>query len=164
MPVYMKIDGIPGECRVLGHENEIELDSFSWSGATNNTVFGPTGFTPSKFQVDGLRIAKRADLSTLPLMQRIATGRSIPKVQLSVDSSGGSSRPVTYLKYYLGGVFVVDLDQSYSSGDPVPTDALKLKFNQIYVEYYQQNSSGQMILANKAGWDFAKNQALNSPP
>ncbi len=87
VPVFLKLDGIPGESGDALHPGEIDVKSFGL-GAKNSSVGG----APGKVTFSSVTFTKTYDKSSPLLLQRVATGARIPQATFSFRRSGKRAR------------------------------------------------------------------------
>lgn len=151
---YLKIDGIAGESRVKGHENEIQIESFSW-GATNTS--SETRRASGKVSFSDFSFAKMLDKASPLLFQAVASGKRLPKVTFYGVSTG--ERAGDYLTITLSDVLVSSYQNSGASGG-APSDSFSVNFAKITFDYKPQNADGSFGTAVHGGWDLKANKAV----
>ncbi len=156
--IYAKMTGIEGESRDQKHQNEIEVNSFSW-GMTNAGTFSTGGGGGAgKVNVGDWNGTKFIDKAGVPLMVACATGRHIPEVVISMVKSGGD-RP-EFLRITLTDVMVTSYSHSAAGGsNDLPVESLSLNFAKMEVEYKEQNAQGQVVPAGKVTYDLKTNKS-----
>lgn len=156
---YMKIDGVDGEATATGHENQIEIFSFSW-GASNPTTVGSgsTGIAASRVSISSFNVVKKTEKSSATLFSRCCTGTHIPTVEVTMRKASGEGGQKPFLVYKFTDVMVESIQWSGSSGgDDTPTESLSLAFAKVEIEYQQQDTKGGTVgKPVKASWDLTK--------
>ena len=131
---------IKGEAQDKVHENEIDVVSWSWGMQARSSMGG--GLATGKADVRELRILKRADSASTPLMSALRSNELITKAVLTCRKSGKS--PLEFLKITLEQARVTGL--SIEAGDRTNgTDVFEevtFSFNKITVEYVPQGPDG----------------------
>ncbi len=154
---FLKIDGIPGESRAKGHENQIEIHSFSW-GATNSGSAARTGGAAAgKVTFSDFSFAKLLDKSSPLLLQAVATGKRVPTVTLFAVRAGEGSQE--YMKITLSDVLISSYQNSGASGGGGPQDSFSVNFAKISFDYKPQKPDGSLDTAVHGGWDLKANKA-----
>src|SRR6476469_9062796 len=76
LDMFLKLDQIPGETVIKGHEKEIEVLAFSW-GVTNPATIsaGGGGISSGKAQFQELSLTKYVDVATPPIMTSATMGK-----------------------------------------------------------------------------------------
>ncbi len=132
---------IKGESQDSVHGNEIDVISWSW-GMQNKPALGGGG-TTHKAIVHELKIVKRVDSASTPLMSALRTNEMITKAVLTVRKAGKS--PLEYFKITIeqGRVTSLTIEGGDREGKPDVLENVSLTFNKITVEYVPQLKDGQ---------------------
>ena len=154
--IFMKYDDIEGESQAVGHEGEIEVLSFSWGVSNSGSLTAGGGAGVPKFQ--DLVITKRTDKSSPLLMLSTATGKTHPRVILTLTRDG-EPRGGGYYTITLEEVFVTSFQTSGSGSDSRPTESLSLNYTRIKFEYTPQKADGSADTPVVFGWDIKANKA-----
>lgn len=134
--LFLKIDGIQGEATTVGHENEINVDSFNWGDNTGGGVVTAAG---KKVQVNDLHFTMKVNKASPKLMQACATGEHFPTVVLTTRRNADTQ---DYYKITMSDVVVSSYTTSAATSDPSPTEGISLNFGSVKVEYQAQNPNG----------------------
>lgn len=127
---FLKIDGVEGESKADGHEDEIDLIGISWVVSSSGRLTC----------IDGLDLVKFVDLASAELLMGQAEGRVYPGAVLTVSRSG--ERRFDFLVITLHDVHVSSLSTKGSSGDDRVTENLTLNFERATYQYTRQNPDG----------------------
>jgi len=142
---YIKIEGLPGESRKTGFEQQIEILSFSF-GSSNSTNFGP-GSTGSagggRTSVSDFSLMKRTDTCSPQLFKNCCGGKDYTGATVSLNKQTGTTSYV-YLKYEFEDVFVTSVQWSGSGGggDDSPMESVSFCFGKVTVTYTPQKDDG----------------------
>ena len=150
---FLKIDGIEGESLDDEHRGEIEILSYSW-GMSNPTSLGSGGLSAGRVRASEFIITKTADKATPLLFSHCTRGRHIPSVTLTVRREGH-----TFVTWELRDVVITSFKSKGDPGSGIPTEEVRMKFVQIIVTHFVQNSDGTTT-KNQAGWDLAKAKSI----
>jgi len=152
----LKIDGIDGESKVKGHENWIDVESWSWGESQAGTYAAGGGGGAGKVSMHDFDFAMRVNKATPKLIQACASGQHIKKTELVCRKAGGDQEP--FLKYTFSDVLVSSYQTGGSGGDDiVPSEQISLNYAKMEVEYKEQKADGTLGGAIKAGWDLKTN-------
>jgi type VI secretion system secreted protein Hcp len=156
---FLKIDGIPGDSTVLGHQDEIEVRAFS-SGVenlTDNSGGGRASQTRPVFSP--IFVAKNIDQTSPLLFVACATGKQLRKVTLTV-AKVSSAGTVDFLKIVLSNVTITKVETSGDSGDlPALQEIVGLDYVRIEWIITTTDANGQpKVIAG--GWDRRTNTSL----
>jgi type VI secretion system secreted protein Hcp len=157
---YLKLEGITGESQDDVHNGEIEVMSWSFNETQSATAHEGTGSAGGRVSVGDMHFVKKADLSTVPLMQYCTTGKHIPTAMLSCYKAAGDGNRVKYLHYDLEKVYISSIQQGGSDGTEVPTESFSLNFATFKTTYKQQNPDGTEGAAPEFGWNIPANTTL----
>jgi type VI secretion system secreted protein Hcp len=105
---YLKIDGVPGESKDVGHQDWIEVSSFSFGGSHGGAAEARGGGA-GKVAVHDISITKKIDKASPTLFRATTSGRHFPTVTLEARRSGEA-----YLTYTLEDVMITGV---HVSGD-----------------------------------------------
>ncbi len=156
-PIYMKIEGIDGEATDRGHENEIDVLSWSWGMSQSSAGHAAGSSRSGKVSVHDISITKHVDKSSADLMIACASGRHFPNIILTMRKA--SEEPRDYLKYMFENVYCTSYQVGGSNTEPLPTESLSLTFTKVLVEYKEQKPDGSYGAPERAEWDFEKHKS-----
>jgi type VI secretion system secreted protein Hcp len=142
MALFIKFDGIDGECNDKDHKNWSDLLSLSWG--LHKAGAGATGQTRRRgvVTVEDVIVTKELDKSSPKLSEAVCSGKVFPKVELHNTASYGDNR-ATFLKYELKNVIVSSHNVSAAGGgDAVPTETASLNFEEIKQTYIEYDAKG----------------------
>ena len=105
---FLKVPGILGSSIVKGHENEIEVNDFSFSV---ETAAKPNNRKGNKPNFSNFQISKRADTASPALFMHATTGKPISNVTISVALAG---RTEPFETFVLTDVVISSYSQSAS--------------------------------------------------
>ena len=142
---YLKLDGIDGESTAKGHENWIELNSFSFGvttttgsasgGGVNKPLF--SDFTFTQFQDS----STPKEFEALVENKHIATG-ILDLVRTTKD------QPFTYLKYTFSDIVLTSMN--FSDGGARPIETVTFKYGAIKLDAFSLDDKGQSVLVSSA--------------
>lgn len=150
---FLKVDGIKGESQAPGHEEEIELASFSWGVSREITAGNSAGDAKAKFE--DLAVIKLQDKSSTKLFLASASSKVIDKVVLTgirTDLAGQQ-----FMKVELEKVVISSFIESSATGE-LPNENVKLNFQRIELIYRPTNPDGSLGTPFRAGWDVVQNK------
>jgi type VI secretion system secreted protein Hcp len=129
--MFLKIDGVPGESTTPGHEDEIEVLSWSWGMSNSGTLGG--GGSAGAVSFEDISITKEVDKATPLLMQKCASGQHVFQVFLYVAPAG--SPMDNFLIIEIPEALVTSVKTSVPVGDAVPVEEVTLNFAQVEITY-----------------------------
>lgn len=136
-----KSGAIKGESQDQQHAKEIDVVSWSWGMESRASLGG--GTARSKAVVRELKIVKRVDSASTPLMSALRSNEMISKAVLTQRKAGKTQ--LEFLKVTIEQGRVTSLEITAGDGDN-PTDlfeSVSFSFNKITVEYTPQGKDGQ---------------------
>jgi type VI secretion system secreted protein Hcp len=150
--MYLKIDGVDGESVAKGHENEIEISSFSW-GLSNpsNTHGAGGGGGAGKVTFQDIHFTKNIDKSSPSLMLHCASGEHIKKATLTVRKAGGTQQD--YYKVDLQQLIISSYQSKVDVGEDGPSDQFSLNFSKIAFTYTPTSPTGGALTPSTAEAD-----------
>lgn len=151
--IFLKLGDINGESQRKGHENEIELLSWSWGLHSAGATTGGAGAGRVVFQ--DLTFTKLADSSSPLLMLSTANGKHHPQAVLTLERPG--ERPFMYYRVTLEDVVVTSVSTSVSTVDNRPTEIISLNFTKVKIEYIPQRADGSAGTPVVFTWNLLTN-------
>lgn len=133
---------IKGESQDTVHADEIDIVSWSWGMESRSSLGG--GTATGRAIVRELKVVKRVDSASTPLMSALRSNEIITKAVLTVRKAGKT--PLEYLKITIeqGRVTGLTLEAGDDDrGSPIVTENVVFSFNKITVEYVPQGKDGQ---------------------
>jgi type VI secretion system secreted protein Hcp len=143
MALFIKFDGIDGECNDKDHKNWSDLLSFSWG--LRKAGAGTTGQTRRRgvVTVEDVVVTKELDKASPKLAEGVCLGKIIPKVEIHDTTTYGDGNRAVFLKYELKSVMVSSHSVSAAGGgDAVPTESVSLNFSEIKQTYVEYDAKG----------------------
>lgn len=143
--MFLSINGaragaIKGESQDAAHANEIDVQSWSWGMQGRSTI--GTGVATGRATMHELKIVKRVDSATTPLMSALRSNEVITKAVLTVRKAGGSK--LEYLKITIeqGRVTSISVEGGGPDESTEVFEHVSFSFNKITVEYVPQGKDG----------------------
>ena len=154
-PIFMQIDGIPGDVAVQGFAGDIQLSSFQWGvGRGIGSPIGGSGDREASApSVSEIVVTKVSDKTSPGLLKDFFDATDIPEIDISfVNLAKNGQSGVVYAKYVLSNVILSGY--SVSSGGDRPQESLSLNFTKIQYSVTTQNPDGTTT-TDTVGWDLA---------
>jgi len=159
MALFIKFDGIDGECNDKDHKQWTDLLSMSWG--LHKAGAGATGQTRRRgvVTVEDVCCTKELDKSSPKLAESICSGKVFPKVEIHDTTTYGDGARATFLKYELKNVMVSSMSTSAAgAGDAVPMDSFSLNFEEIKQTYVEYDAKGGKKGNVEFGWKVEEGQ------
>jgi type VI secretion system secreted protein Hcp len=148
--LFLKIDGIEGECQDVRHKGEIELESWDW-GATQSGSHADSSGGRGKVNMKDLRAVMKVNKASPKLMLACATGDHIQTAVLTCRKAKPGKEQQEYLKITLSDLLVSSYQTGISPG-VTPTEEFSLNFARIEVEYKEQKADGSLGAPIRTGY------------
>lgn len=154
--MFLKVEGISGESQDSAHKGEIDVLAWSWGMSQSGTLHDPTGGGAGKANFQDISVTKYFDKSSIPLMQKLATGGRIDEAVLVVRKAG--KEPLEYIKITMTNLIVTSSSTGGSGGESALTENISLNFAEFCTEYVEQNPDGSVGPTTKFCFDIASNE------
>lgn len=154
---FLKLDGIDGESVDDKHKSWIQLLSWSWGGSQTSSVSGTGGSGAGKASLQDLAITTHFDKATPKLYKSMLLGTHTPNGHIECVKAGADGKP--YLKIDLKEMFVSSLQTGGSSGEEIPIVSITFTYNEIKVDYYQQDEKGNVASTGAITYNLKANKA-----
>lgn len=150
---FLKLDGIQGESTDDKHKNEITILSWSWGASQISSVAGTGGSGAGKASLSDFSVMAYFDKSTPLFFKHVCAGTHIKTGEMSAIKSGSDGKP--YLKVDFKELFVTNLQISASS--EIPSVSITFSYNEIKIDYSEQNEAGNLTSTGAITYDTKKN-------
>ena len=151
---FWKLDGIKGESVDSNHKDWIQLMSFSWGATQVTTVAGTGGSGAGKADLSDFSIMKHLDKASTPLLKALVSGSHIKTGNLEAVKAGAGGKP--FLKADFKELFVTSIQ--HSATDEIPRESVSFSYNEIKVEYSQQNDQGIVTTTGAVTYNVKENK------
>ncbi len=153
---FLKLGDLKGESPVEGHEDEIQLLSWSWGMMQQGTTHRGTGGGAGKVDVQDMTMVKYVDTASPNLTLACCNGKHFEEAILTVRKAG--EKPLDYLKITMTDLIITSVSPGGASGDENVIETFAVNFAKFAYSYQPQDNKGA-----KAGgaveieYDIAKN-------
>jgi type VI secretion system secreted protein Hcp len=143
--IFLSVKGaksgvIKGESQDSTHTNEIDVLSWSWGMQARPTLGG--GVATGKAIVQDLKVIKRVDSASTPLMSALRSNEMISKAVLTQRKAGKAQLEFLKVTIEGGRVTGLTIEAGDKDGSPELFEHLSFSFNKITVEYVPQGKDG----------------------
>ncbi|SDK16282.1 type VI secretion system secreted protein Hcp [Pseudomonas delhiensis] len=154
--MFMRVEGATGESKDSNHKGWTDVVSFTWGAVQPGNMGVGGGGGAGKVHFDDLLINAQIDKSTPALLKYCASGKHIPKVEVSVCKAGGSQ--VEYTRIILEEVLVTGV--KYTGADTGDLVSMLYSFQAAKVtqQYWEQTEQGSKGAESSAAWDIKQNR------
>ncbi|MCH8906309.1 MAG: type VI secretion system tube protein Hcp [Candidatus Heimdallarchaeota archaeon] len=149
---FLRWEGIEGEATATGHEDEIQILSWSWGATKPGSSY--SGLTSRKGDViiSDISIVKALDKSSPKLFEYLAEGRVTPQVQLFLTSAFVSGQQ-TFLEYEFNNVIITSYIQTGTGGGELtPLESFSFSFEEIKITYTEYDAEGRSRGTSEVVW------------
>lgn len=153
----LEVEGIKGESKIDGHEDQVDVYSWAWGMSQSGTFHTGRGGGAGKVNVNNLVVTKYVDASTPTLMRHCCNGAHIPSAKLYVRKMG--TDPLDYMVIEMKKLMVVEVSPAGNPGDELVMENVCFNFAEFKVTYTAQNDDG----SPGAQYDLAWNIEANRP-
>ena len=158
--LFLKIDGLPGECTDDKHKDWIQLLSFS-TDITHPSTAGTGGAaaTPARADFHDFSIVKYLDKTSPKLALASASGFRVSEIKLELCRAGGDK--FKFMEYKMNNCVITSWKNGGNARavDVVPVEEVAFHFGKIQYTYSQQKrpdgSGGGNVTSN---WDLMANK------
>ena len=143
--IFLSVKGaksgvIKGESQDAAHAKEIDVVAWSWGMQAKPSLGG--GVATGKATVHELKIVKRVDSASTPLMSALRSNEMITKAVLTQRKAGKEQLEFLKVTIEQGRVTGLTIEAGDKSGSPDLFEHLSFTFNKITVEYVPQGKDG----------------------
>jgi len=156
--IFLYLNGIKGESADAKHQDQIDVESYSWGVRMSEPDGRGGGGGVGKATFDGLTFVAKTSMASPPLFLAAASGKHLPDALLTVRRA--SDKQTEYIHIKLVDVTVSSYQQSDTEAQDRPTDICALRFGIIDFSYSPQMADGTLGGSIEAAWDVKKNQKI----
>lgn len=143
--IFLSVKGarsgqIKGESQDSVHAKEIDVVSWSWGMQARPSLGG--GVATGKAIINELKIVKRVDSASTPLMSALRSNEMIAKAVLTQRKAGKSALEFLKITIENGRVTGLTIEAGDKAGGPDLFENVSFSFNKITVEYVPQGKDG----------------------
>ena len=158
MAVFIKVDGITGEAKAVGHEEWIECDSVQYG--VGRAIHTPVGSSSKREasapSISEVTVTKMMDSTSALLFQEACVGKA-KLVEIHLVETGAEELN-TYLELKLTNSMISGY--SVSSGGDRPSESITFNFTKIeqkYTPYDDQHEKGNPVTS---GYDLTEGKKV----
>jgi type VI secretion system secreted protein Hcp len=151
----LKIEGIKGESKDKAHQDEIEIESFSWGANQTGSFAHGGGGGAGKVSMQDFHFVMVTNKASPLLFQACASGKHIKEATLTVRKAGDKQQE--YLKIKFNDLLVSSYQTGGHGSTALPVDQVSLNFAKINVSYADQKADGGLNSPTVASWDLKTN-------
>lgn len=153
--MILKIEGVDGESKIKGHENEIDVLAWSWGMTQSGSMHVGGGGGSGKADVHDISLTKYIDKASINLMRNCLNGAHLGEAVLTVRKAGKD--PVDYVVITISPVLVTSVSTGGSGGEDRLTENVTLNFGKVKTSYTPQKDDGTADAAIDLTWNVETN-------
>lgn len=158
--LFLHLNGIMGESLDAKHLNEIEILEWSWQMSNEaGHKLGPRDAS-AKSKIDGIKIEKLYDKSSITLVQYLSLGTHIPDATITCRKNVDENTKLDYLIIKLKDVMVTSINWAGGPSRDGSPESLKLSFLQFDVQYTMQSNTGLKAGESNFRFDIPSHTAI----
>ncbi len=155
--MFMRIEGIAGECVDEQHEKWISCLSYSHALSQSLADPGATGRNESgRVRFSQFTVQKYIDAATPDLNIYCASGKAIPRLELEICQCTGDR--LCLMKYTLDDVIVSGVGTSCTDAPERPMEEVSFSCGRLAWEYTRYNDAGFVEGTINRAWNIAINK------
>jgi type VI secretion system secreted protein Hcp len=153
--MFVDMGSIKGESRDKENKDKIDILAWSWGMSQSGTTHTGGGGGAGKANFQDLSFTKYIDSSSNALMNALAQGKHLEKVELLVRKAGEGQQK--YLGITMEEVLVTSISTGGSGGEDRLTENVTLNFGKVSFAYTPQDSKGTVSGDKTFTWNIAEN-------
>ncbi|MBY4766533.1 Hcp family type VI secretion system effector [Burkholderia ambifaria] len=159
--MFMKVDGVTGESADAQHKGWTDIESFTWGASQPGAMASGSGGNAGKASFNDLVVAAYMDKGAPAIIKNCASGKHLPKVEISACKTGGSQ--IEFMRVTLQEVLVTSAQVAgIDPGDAADRLMMHYGFQAAKVkkQYWQQNDNGGKGAEVSIGWNIKENTEM----
>jgi|JI61114BRNA_FD_contig_41_4889892_length_974_multi_3_in_0_out_0_2 type VI secretion system secreted protein Hcp len=154
--IFLKIDGICGECLDDKHKDSFEVLSYSLGVSNLGTASIGSGLGSGKANFHDVNFVIESSVAIPTLFQQCANGTHFKKMVLTERKTGGEGGPLEWLVYEFEDSVISNVNLGRSGGQN-GTVNLSVNFSKFKATTQKQDQKGGKGPQIVAGWDVKQN-------
>jgi type VI secretion system secreted protein Hcp len=156
---FLKIPEIPGGSQEKGHEDEIEISSWSWGLSKPGGAGSGSGGAAGKPTFEDLSLQKQVDKASPGLAKACATGEHFREAELAAERGAGR-KLLDLIVIKLSDVTITGFQESVEDVGSLPSDSFSIRFAKIDFSYTPQKADGSADSPVRWTWDLKTNKSF----
>lgn len=152
---FLKIDGVPGESKAKGNENEIQVESWSFGASNAGSSGYGTGASTGKVSFNDFHFTMPNSKSSHLMLHKCATGEHIKDATLTCRLSTGEGGQKPFLLIKFEDIVISSFQVGGTPGDSSgrPHEQISFNFTKITWDQKKQGDKGSMENAGEFKYD-----------
>lgn len=144
MSIYIKFQDVTGPCKREDHKGWIEMESWSWSCAREQSKGNQLGHAAGVAKFEALEFSAPIGSATMVMWSKMMKGEHFPTVTIhAIKSVHGEGTPKPWMKVELQKVMVTSISQEVSEDDD--SDTIAIVFGEVKMELADQDEDGKLM-------------------
>lgn len=156
--MILHLEGIAGESKKDGNEDEIDISSWSFGMSQSGTWHTGGGGGGGIVNMQDITLTKLIDASSCDLMAYCSKGDHIPTGSLTVYKVGGTN--LDYYKIDLEKIIISSVQTSGTAGGDDVVETVSLNFAVVKIKYKKQGDDGGSAGEFEMGFNVETNVAV----
>lgn len=162
LTLFLRLDGVPGDATVRGHEGWIEVQSVAWGLTSLSTTPGRTagagaGRTAAhRAQAIGATFTALVGPASPLLMAACAAGQQLRNGRFEARKNGDT--PVTIVRLDLEDLAITAYSLAGTVADSTLLDTFEVTAQRVRETTVSSSLHGGTGVSSDRGWDFAANR------
>lgn len=155
--MFLNLEGrmtgaVRGESNDRQFRGQIEVIDWSWSGERTRGTGGGSRATAALLALGHLKVIKRVDSATTPLVHAMSTGEDFSTFELTIRKAGGAEPlPFFVVRLGAGRIWAYEVNsQSMPDGPPELIETVSFGFDEIEFDYTTQTGAGGRASSSSA--------------
>lgn len=157
MSMFLKISDVEGDSTVKGFENQIEVNSFSFSSSQSTSpIRSNTSHTDGRPSLSLFNFTKSCDKASPIICKKLWSGATLASAEFTACRDEGGSL-IAFLTIKLENIVIANY--SVSGGGGVPYENVALNYAKIEINYIPQKNEGGTSGNVPASYDLTTESA-----
>ena len=144
MAIYLKLDGVDGECTKSGHEKWIEVQSFSWGAMQSTTVGVGGGLAAGTVSFQDVGLTCMGGKASLLLLHFLTKGKHFTEITIDFTKATGDDTEANFQQIKAKSGYITSYSASMQGGEyeQPPMDNLTIALGDYEHEIWEQKTEG----------------------
>ena len=161
MAMFMRVEGATGESADGQHKGWSDIQTFTWAAAQPAAMANGGGGNAGKANFADLVVTAYMDKATPAILKYCASGKHVPKVEISSCKTGGDQIEFSRLTLEEVVVTLAKIEGPDAEDEP---NRLVMRYGfqaaRVKKQYWEQTASGGKGAEVTMGWDIKKNEEM----
>ena len=140
--IHLEIQGIKGDGKTKGFEDQIDCDSIDWACANTADANTADGLTSATSSVEQMSVTAALGLASINIFAASLISQHIPKITVHFTKTVGVNQVAEWMKYTLENCVISSAGVSVSADD-MGTDTFTIAFEKFESEFFMFDVAGK---------------------